>query len=100
MDPVRDTGLERFVLPGRKYHTPLPAELVPFYCYTRDGGHSIIVILADEVKAGESPTRFAVPAPVKMVLRAGWEMRDGWPWCTLPYGPETGLVNAEQDAEF
>ena len=100
MDPVHEAGLEGFVLPGRNYHSPLPAELLPFYCYTKNGGHSVIVILENEVRPGQDPVRFAVPAPVKSVLRAGWHMHDGWPWCTLPYNPEIGLKDAEQDAEF
>lgn len=43
MDPVHETGIERWVIPGRSYPSSLPDELLGFYCYTRDGGHSIIV---------------------------------------------------------
>ena len=100
MDPVRETGIERWVIPGRSYPSPLPDELLAFYCYTRDGGHSIIVVLENEVLPGEDPARFAVPAPVKMVLRSGWIMRQGWPWCQLPYNEDTGLAVSDEDLEF
>ncbi|WP_298665873.1 hypothetical protein [uncultured Methanofollis sp.] len=33
-------------------------------------------------------------------LRAGWTMRDGYPWCDLPYSSEVGLLVAEGDDEF
>lgn len=100
MDPVQEIGIGQWVIPGRQYHSPLPEELLGFYCYTRDGGHSIIVILENEVLPGEEATRFAVPAPVRMVIQSGWVMRGGWPWCQLPYDQETGLMVSDGDLEF
>ncbi len=100
MDPIQEIDIERWVVPGREYHSPLPEELRRFYCYTRDGGHSIIVILEQEVLPGEDAKRFAVPAPVSMVLMSGWSMRGGWPWCQLPYDREAGLIVSDGDLEF
>jgi hypothetical protein len=100
MDPVHEIGIEQWVLPGRHYPSLLPEELARFYCYTRDGGHSVIVILENEVMPGEDPVRFAVPAPVRMVLQSGWVMRRGWPWCQLPYDRDNGLIVGEGDVEY
>ena len=99
-DIIREAGLEPWVLPGRTYPHPLPDNLIPFYCYTRDGGHSLLVVLENEYQAGKDPERFIIPAPVKTVLRAGYQCKDGLLWTTLPYEPESGLVVEEGDLEF
>jgi hypothetical protein len=97
---IRAAGLEHWVLPGREYPQPLPDAVVPFYCYTRDGGHSLLVVLENEYRAGQKPERFIIPAPVKTVLRAGYHLKEGLLWCTLPYEPDSGLVVEEGDLEF
>jgi hypothetical protein len=99
-DIIREAGLEPFVLPGRKYPTPLPDELQPFYCYTRDGGHSILVVLENEYRQGASPIRFIIPAPVKMVLKAGYRLQDDRVWAVLPYDRESGLQVGAEEAEY
>lgn len=78
---------------GRRYHTPLPPDLEPWYLYTTDGGHSILVTLGGE---GEE-----IAAPVKSVLRQGWTITDtGFVHCALPYDPVLGLTVADGDAEY
>ncbi|WP_028479071.1 hypothetical protein [Nocardia sp. CNY236] len=54
-----------YTLPGRRYPRPLSPELEPWYLYTADGGHSILVVL-DGLGDGDE-----VAAPVKAVLRQG-----------------------------
>jgi hypothetical protein len=97
--PIEKAGLARFCLP-RAYPRPLPDELRPFHCYTVDGGHSIIVILTNVIPPGKDAWGYAVPAPVKTVLRAGWFMRDGLPWVSLPYDENLGLLTPDEETEY
>ena len=99
-DIIRQAGLEQWILPGRTYPQPLPDDLLPYYCYTRDGGHSILVVLENEYRPGDSPIRFVIPAPVKTVLKAGYHLKDGFIWATLPYNNDDGLQAGEEDVEF
>ncbi len=99
-DIIREAGLEPWILPGRTYPHPLPKELEPFYCYTRDGGHSILVVLENEYKRGSPPIRFIIPAPVKVVLKASYQIRDGLVWAVLPYDREEGLQVESEDVEY
>lgn len=60
------------LVPGKRYHSPLPPELVEWYAYTSDGGHSIICLLAEdagEAFASHDVIARLVPCPVKAVLR-------------------------------
>ena len=97
---IRKAGLGAWVLPGRTYPLPLPRELEPYYCYTRDGGHSILVVIETEYQEGEDPVRFIIPAPVRTVLRAGFRIRDGLAWAGIPYDSENGIAVDEQDVEY
>ena len=98
---IRLAGLERWVLPGRSYPEPLPDDLAPFYCYTRDGGHSILVVLESEYKEGDSPEGYIVAAPVKTVLRYGYHVRDGLVWSKIPYNSDDGLlVDEDEEVEY
>ena len=97
---IRKAGLERYVILGKRYPFPLPKELKGFYCYTVDGGHSIIVVLENEYRAGEPVENFLVPAPVKTVLKVGYTIREGYVWCKIPYSKEIGLVTDEEDTEY
>lgn len=99
-DIIREAGLLPWVLPGRTYPQPLPEDLEPFYCYTRDGGHSILVVLENEYKRGVPPIRFIIPAPVRMVLKAGYHVQDGLVWAVLPYDRENGLQPEDEDVEY
>lgn len=104
----RALGDEGFLVHGKQYPRPLPAEVEPWYCYTTDGGHCLFVVvtsLAEEasrqpVGAADLAFEAMVPAPVKAVLRAGYEVRDGRIWCDLPYDPDLGLVTDRDDDEF
>lgn len=93
--------LRGYLVAGASYPAPLPAELALWYCYTRDGGHSIVVVLTSQVQPGEDVEGSLVPAPVKAVLRVGYEARsDGYVWCDLPYDPDLGLVTDPGDDEY
>jgi hypothetical protein len=93
-------GLERYIVPGRRYHSALPPELEAAYCYTVDGGHSVIVVLENEYVEGSPVEGWLVPAPVRAVLRAGYQVRDGLVWCRLPYSSEVGLLTESEDDEY
>lgn len=97
---IRATGLERSILPGRQYPHPLPQGLRDYYCYTRDGGHSLLVVIQSEYRHGEPTERFIVPAPVRMVLRHGFYRKDGYLWADLPYAKDIGLQVKDEDIEF
>ncbi len=97
---IRKAGLERMVMRGKKYHSPLPFELEDAYCYTLDGGHSIIVVIESEYKEGEPIESFLVPAPVKAIIRHGYRIKDGYVWSNIPYSKEIGLETEAGDDEF
>jgi hypothetical protein len=87
-----------FLVPGRRYHFPLPPELAEWYCYTRDGGHSILVVLAADFAEGDLTGKL-VPAPVKAVLR-GYKRRGDYIVCDLPYSEQLGLLVDSVDEEM
>lgn len=110
---VIQRDLAGMLVPGKQYHSALPAPLIPWYCYTRDGGHSIYVVVEQLVPrrtdgsidagAGAGPVNivdFAVPAPVKLVLRSPWHEEEGVIWATLPYSDEFGVLAAADDDEY
>ena len=78
----------------------LPDDLSPYYCYTRDGGHSILVVVENEYRQGDPPVRFIIPAPVKMVLKAGYHLKDGFVWAVLPYDRDDGIRVDDKDVEY
>jgi hypothetical protein len=87
----------------KQYHSPLPSELEPWYCYPPDSGHSILVVLEKhaEEHEGIDPIGGTVPAPVKQVLREGYRINeDGWVVCNLPYSDELGLLCEDGDDEY
>ena len=101
MDPKRIIGSLR--LPqasGKSYPRQLPGELQAWYCYPLDCGHSIVVALKQCYTPGGDPRQFLVPAPVKAVLRAGYEQRDGYILVDLPYDNEIGLTTQPGDEEY
>lgn len=97
---IQKAGLESLVVRGKKYHSPLPFELEDAYCYTLDGGHSIIVVIESEYRKDEPVENFLVPAPIKTIIRHGYIVKDGYVWSKIPYSKEIGLVTEEGDDEF
>ncbi len=95
--------LGELLVAGREYHSPLPADVAGWYCYTADGGHSIAVLLAKDLSAAfeplNSPADFLVPAPVKSVLRA-YTVVNGYVVVDLPYSPDLGLQTEDEDDEY
>ncbi|MFD8560604.1 hypothetical protein ACFV1N_25305 [Streptosporangium canum] len=78
----------------------MPAELAPWHCYTKGGGHSILVLLAKFAGEG-NPEDYLVSAPVKSVLGAGWQVRDdGFVVTNLPFSEEIGLITPPGDDEY
>ncbi|MGW0033049.1 hypothetical protein ACWDXD_24935 [Streptomyces sp. NPDC003314] len=104
---VRRT-MEEAMLQDRPYPGELPAELAPWYCYTKDGGHCLVVALDPteegyRVSAG-GPARIEqalLPVPVKAVLRAGWRIgENGYVYTAVRYDPALGVLTAPEDDEF
>jgi hypothetical protein len=85
---------------GKTYPRPLPEELQQWYCYTIDGGHSVLCALSSAYAPGADPASFLVPAPVKSVLRAGYSQQDGYIVVDLPYDSQIGLRTAVEDEEY
>lgn len=88
-----------YLVPGKQYPQPLPAELQPWYCYTRDGGHSIVCAIKSLYRPGGSPDDFLVTVPVKTVLR-GYSQQNGYILVDVPYNSQVGLMVPEEDDEF
>lgn len=105
---LRLAGLEKFVVPGKRYPAPLPPDLEACYCYTIDGGHSILVVLENVYREGEPVQGYLVPAPVRAVLQAGYTIKQcrvgnevrPLVWCRLPYSHEIGLLEEPGDTEY
>ncbi len=98
---IRRSIPEHMLVEGRSYPKPLPEDLEPWYCYLLDGGHSIAIITEQHYEPGIDPTRYLVPAPVKSVLRAGYEVSpEGLVVSDIPYSSEVGLLSGEDDDEF
>lgn len=90
-----------FLVRGKAYHSTLPADLAPWYCYTQDGGHSILCLLEGSFEEGEDLTEALIPAPVKTVLR-GYRLQGGYVVATtgFQYSEEVGLITDPKDDEF
>ena len=61
---------------------------------------SLLSFLENEYRPGDSPIRFVIPAPVKTVLKAGYHLKDGFIWSSIPYDKDDGLQAGEEDVEF
>lgn len=99
----------------RRYKTALPDALSSWYCYTIDGGHSIMAILRQHFQPGmglAEAGRYMLPAPVKTVLHS-YVVCDGIVVLDIPavddlgdeleepyYSPFLGLVCPEEDYEY
>lgn len=91
--------LEGRLVAGKQYPAPLPADVLPWYAYTRDGGHSIVCALAQHYQPDTDLTDELVPVPVKTVLR-GYTVRGGYVVVDAAYRPDVGLVTPPEDDEF
>jgi hypothetical protein len=100
MKRIIEAQLMKHVQHGKSYPKPLPKELEDSYCYTKDGGHSIIVALENQWRVGKPIPDILVPAPVKTVLRLGWRIKDGYVWATIPYDNKFGLQVESGDDEY
>lgn len=96
---IKKAQLTRYVNLFKTYPTELPEELKPYYCYTVDGGHSLIALLTQFANK-KKKDGYLVPACVKTVLRNGYEIKDGYLICDIPYNKDTGLEEPEEDFEY
>jgi hypothetical protein len=94
---IEKAGLRDAVVSGKAYHSPLPRELEQFYCYVKDAGHCILVLLPSR---GSPVEDYILPAPVKAVLKKGYTVKDGYVWSDLPYSDRTGLICDADDHEY
>ena len=88
-----------FQVSGEKYHSPLPPELADWYCYTTDGGHSILVLIEGEFDEHAPGWKQLCPAPVKSVMRSYRKIGD-FIAAPLEYSSEVGLLTYAEDDEF
>lgn len=73
---------------------------------TRDGGHSVAVVPLC-LEGRHPPIALLTPAPVRTVLRVGYELRNGWPVMPVSDAPDApvrydefvGLVVPSEDEE-
>jgi hypothetical protein len=90
-----------YLVPGKTYHSLLPADLALWYCYTVDGGHSICCLLEGQFDEDDPDLDQSLcPCPVTAVLRAGWRTHNGYPVTKLEYSSEVGLITDPKDDEF
>jgi hypothetical protein len=91
--------LDAYLVAGKTYPRPLPKELQEWYCYTVDGGHSIVCAIKRLYQPNATPDTFLVPVPVKSVLR-GYTEQDGYILVDLPYDSQIGLMTPGEDDEY
>ena len=98
--PIIEQLLGSSLVTSKTYPRPLPEELQAWYCYTTDGGHSILCALKSAYVPDADPASFLVPAPVKSVLRAGYHQQDGYIVVDLPCDSQVGLRTPVEDDEY
>jgi hypothetical protein len=84
-------------VPGRDYHHVLPPDLAPWHVYTARGGHQLMIRPAGTRAPDWDPAAFLVLVPVRTVLRAGWQARDGVIVSPVPFS--NGPVYSPADIE-
>jgi hypothetical protein len=85
-----------------KYHTVLPADVSPWYVYTKSTGHRILCVLKKDLAEGMTGDDYRdrlVSAPVKTVLR-GYTVQDGFVVLDCDYDTRTGFITEQEDMEF
>lgn len=96
--------IERMLAPylvrGKTYPHPLPEALQAWYCYTSDGGHSLLCAVKSLYVPGGDPKGFLVPVPVKSVLRVGHTEQEGYIVVDIPYNSLIGLLTPGEDDEY
>ncbi|WP_405763849.1 hypothetical protein OG539_43465 [Actinacidiphila glaucinigra] len=106
---LRQLELENIHVEDRPYPRPLPKEVADRHVYLRDRGHSVAVKVPPFGAPQMVPsTGHEIPvlshfvfAPVKSVLRAGWQLKDdGFLYSQLRYEPNAGLLTDPDDDEF
>jgi hypothetical protein len=89
------------VLPGKAYSEPLPADLAPWHVYIETIGHCVAVAVDGVYQPDGDPWEYMAVAPIRMVRREGWTMRDGLILAPVPYDTVIGAVQCdESDLEF
>lgn len=90
-----------FLVRGKTYPKELPSDLSPWYCYTSDGGHSILALLEGHFEEEEDLFQCLCPIPVKTVMR-GYRIHKGFVVATkgFEYNSRIGLVTDPDDDEF
>jgi hypothetical protein len=94
--------LEENVETGIKYHSPLPADISPWYVYTRSSGHRVLCVLRKNISGDMTESDYRqmlVSAPVRTVLR-GYAIQDGFVVIDSGYDDETGFTAEQEDREF
>jgi hypothetical protein len=84
----------------RPYPAALPPELAEWHCYATDSGHNLLVVFPADYQEQGDLTGQLCPAPVKAVLRAGYQIRRGYIVCAIPYSPAVGLLTDPADDGF
>lgn len=101
MDDLLDDLFGSIMTHPVPYPRPLPDELDRWHLHTVDQGHCIAVAIASLYQPGSTPDEFLVPIPVRAVERVGYEVRDGYVVCNLPYDSRTGVTaDLDGDLEF
>jgi len=83
-----------------RYSSPLSPTLAAWYCYTMDGGHSILCFLRQDWRSGRNTEDYLTPVPVKTVLRHGFEIEENYIVVNLDFDKSSGLDIPDSDEEF
>lgn len=83
-----------------RYPLPLSPTLAAWYCYTIDGGHSILCFLRADWRNGRNTEEYLTPVPVKTILRQGFDIENEFIIVNLDFGKNSKLSIFETDEEF
>ncbi|KJD42954.1 hypothetical protein [Paenibacillus terrae] len=87
-----------------KVYAKLPTELLPFYVYVNDNGHSLMGIansvMSAELSKNSEPWELESAIPVKYVLEHEYQIRDGYLFIDVPYNLTFGIDVDDKYLEF
>jgi hypothetical protein len=97
------SDIPHMLLKERAYHSKLPTELENWYCYTLDGGHSILgIVVAHSETAfahNNDPCDYLMPISVKTVIGNYYNI-NGFIVVDVEYDEFLGPLEKDDDFEF
>lgn len=95
---IHRAKLDAYALVGKRY-PGLPEELKSFYYYEEQNGHKLIFIQPGNFSKDDRD-KHLMSAPVKTVLRTGYEVKGEYLVCPIPFDNVNGVHAPREEFEF